>query len=171
MLIDLYSSWQSVNQIPISTLGYLQNSNLIPKVSSPFRRTRRVPKRISSSGSSSPSLRSPKIRRPSDRYSSGNGSVCNSPNSASTSRSESATELELFLELLPLRMRRKLYRHKEIEQLIEVVMDLGRQSIARFPSGDWIISEEPIKHEDLLHAISKVIEFKRVLVYINDPLA
>ncbi|KAF3434042.1 hypothetical protein FNV43_RR25145 [Rhamnella rubrinervis] len=159
VLIDLHSSWHSVNQIPISTLGYLQNSNLIPKVSSSFRRTCRATKRIASSGSSASSVQSPVIRRPSDRYFSGNGSVCNSPNSASTSRSEAATELELFLELLPSRMRMELYKHQEIGQLIEVVMDLGRQPIARFPSGDWIISEKPIKHEDLLHAISKVGEF------------
>lgn len=72
-------------------------------------------------------------------------------------RSEAATELEMFLELLPPRMRRELYGHEEIEELIEVVMDLGRKPIARFPSGDWIISDDPIKDEDLRHAISKVI--------------
>ncbi|KAH7537119.1 hypothetical protein FEM48_Zijuj03G0058000 [Ziziphus jujuba var. spinosa] len=159
VLIDLHNSWHSIHQIPTSALGYLQNSNFIPTVSSSFRRTSRAAKRISSSNSSAPSVRSPEIRRPSDRYFSGNGSVSNSPSLASTSRSEVATELELFLELLPLRMRRELYRHQEIGQLIEVVMDLGRQPIARFPSGDWIISEKPIKHEDLLHAISKVGEF------------
>lgn len=170
VLIDLHSSWHSINQIPISTLGFLQNSNFVPTVFSPFRRTRRATKGISSSKSSAPSVRSPEIRRPSDRYFSGNGSVSNSPSLASTSPSEVATELELFLELLPLRMRRELYRHQEIEQLIEVVMDLGRQPIARFPSGDWVISEKPIKHEDLLHAISKVIQVKRVIFYFNDLL-
>lgn len=168
VLIDLHSSWHSVNQIPISTLGYLQNSNLIPKVSSSFRPTRRATKRFASSGSSASLVQSPEIRRPSDRHFSGNGSVCNSPNSTSISRSEAATELELFLELLPLRMRRELYKHPDIGQLIEVVMDLGRQPIARFPSGDWIISEKPIKREDLLHAISKVIQLKHVVVYFSD---
>lgn len=38
-------------------------------------------------------------------------------------------------------------------------MDLGRKPLARFPSGDWVISEQPIVHEDLRHAISKVGEF------------
>lgn len=69
----------------------------------------------------------------------------------------------MFLELLPSRMRRGLYGHDEIEQLIEVVMDLGRKPIARFPSGDWVISENPIKQEDLRHAISKVIKANRVV--------
>lgn len=38
-------------------------------------------------------------------------------------------------------------------------MDLGRKPIARFPFGDWEISQQPIRHDDLRHAISKVGEF------------
>lgn len=83
--------------------------------------------------------------------------MSNSPISPSTSRSVADSELEAFLELVPLRMRRELYRHEEIGQLIEVVMDLGRKPLARFPSGDWVISEEPITLEDLKHATSKVL--------------
>ncbi|XP_042457916.1 protein SEEDLING PLASTID DEVELOPMENT 1-like [Zingiber officinale] len=64
--------------------------------------------------------------------------------------------LELFLELVSPRMRRDLERHEEIRELIEVVMDLGRKPIARFPSGDWIMSEHPVGVEDLRQAISKV---------------
>lgn len=68
-------------------------------------------------------------------------------------------ELDLFLELVPLNMRNKLFHHEEIENLIEVVLDLGRKPLARFPSGDWVISEQLVKLEDLKHAISKVGEF------------
>lgn len=63
----------------------------------------------------------------------------------------------MLLELLPMRMKSELYGHEEIGELIEVVMDLGRSPIARFPSGDWVISEKPVNHEDLRHAVSKVI--------------
>ncbi|KAK3019160.1 hypothetical protein RJ639_003247 [Escallonia herrerae] len=38
-------------------------------------------------------------------------------------------------------------------------MDLGRQPLARYPSGDWVISEQLVQLEDLRHAISKVGEF------------
>lgn len=82
------------------------------------------------------------------------------------------SELDLFLELVPLRMRNELFGHQEIGDLIEVVMDLGRQPLARFPSGDWVISEEPVKPEDLRHAISKVISsvsfetFRRRLIIL-----
>ncbi|KGN62357.2 hypothetical protein Csa_021691 [Cucumis sativus] len=158
LLIDLHSSWHSANQIPISTLAYLQNSHSVSKFPSSFRRTRPVRKGVISSESSAPSFRSPEIRRPSsDRLFSGNGLLTNLSNSnssldldsASTSSQSKATaELEMFIELLPSRMRKELRSHTEFRELIEVV------SI-----GDWPISEEPVKHEDLSHAIAKVGDF------------
>ncbi|RYQ93531.1 hypothetical protein Ahy_B09g099807 isoform A [Arachis hypogaea] len=162
VVIDLHCSWHSTSHhLPTSALAYLNiSSNLISTVSSSFRRTRRSGSAIRSASSSSSSwIPSPEIRRPSDRFSSGNGYPFSSQNVPSTSRPEASTELEMFLELLPLKMRRELYRHQEIGTLIEVVMDLGRKPLARFPSGDWVISEQPIKLEDLRHAISKVGEF------------
>jgi hypothetical protein len=39
---------------------------------------------------------------------------------------------------------------------VEVVMDLGRRPIARFPSGDWVISDQPVTADDLRQAVSKV---------------
>lgn len=153
VLIDLHSSWHSANQIPISTFAFLQNTGFISSVSSSFRRTHG----IACAKSSIPLIRSPGIRRPVERFSPGNGSTSNSPNSPSTSRSEAVSELDMFLELVPLRMRKELFGHAEIGDLIEVVMDLGRKPLARFPSGDWLISEQIVKLEDLQHAISKVI--------------
>ncbi|KAK9070262.1 hypothetical protein SSX86_010662 [Deinandra increscens subsp. villosa] len=157
VLVDLNTSWQSVNQIPPSTFSYLQCSKIPNSFSEAFRRTRRG--RISSTGSSptGPSIRSPGVRRPRDRSSFGNGLL--SPSSNSTSTSQSGSELEVFLELVPLRMRNRLFEHSEFGNMIEVVMDLGRQPIARFPSGDWVISDELVKLEDLNHAVSKIGEF------------
>ncbi|GMY09292.1 protein SEEDLING PLASTID DEVELOPMENT 1-like [Fagus crenata] len=156
VLIDLHTSWHSANQIPTSTLTYLKNSsNFISAISSSFRRTRGARCGIASSSKSA----APEIRRPSDRFFPGNGSSSSSsPNSTSTSTSRSS-ELKLFLELLPPRMGRELHQHEDIGELVEVVMDLGRKPLARFPSGDWVISEHPVKHEDLRHAISKVGDF------------
>ncbi|KAJ0046687.1 hypothetical protein Pint_05972 [Pistacia integerrima] len=155
VLIDINSSWHAANRmIPISTMSYLNTS-----ISSSFRRTRRGRKTIVSQNSPPPSIQSPSFRRPSDRVASRNGLVADSQNSASTSRSVGDNELELFIELLPLKMRRGLCMHKHLGELIEVVMDLGRKPLARFPSGDWVISEQVVKHEDLMHAISKVGDF------------
>jgi hypothetical protein len=65
-------------------------------------------------------------------------------------------ELDAFLEVVPARMRRGLARHPEVRELVEVVMDLGRRPIARFPSGDWVISDQPVTADDLRQAVSKV---------------
>ncbi|XP_074589961.1 protein SEEDLING PLASTID DEVELOPMENT 1-like [Curcuma longa] len=104
----------------------------------------------------------PSVRRPAaDRCSlwSDRGSASMRPRpdeGASPSAPAVRDGLELFLELVSPRMRRDLARHEEVQQLIEVVMDLGRKPIARFPSGDWIMSEHPVGVEDLRQAISKV---------------
>ncbi|KAI3963592.1 hypothetical protein MKW92_000169 [Papaver armeniacum] len=49
--------------------------------------------------------------------------------------------------------------HPELNQMIEVVMDLGRKPLARFPSGDFILSDYPITFQDLQVAISQVGDF------------
>lgn len=160
LLIDLHNSWHSATQIPSATLAYLNAVSKFSTFSAANRRTGGRHTKISSSNSSVEPIRSPEIRRPRDNWPApGNGLVSVSSNSVSTSGSESVPELNLFLELVPLRMRNELYGHQEIGDLIEIVMDLGRVPLARFPSGDWVISEQPVKLEDLEHAISKVGDF------------
>lgn len=159
LLIDLHNSWHSATQIPSTTLAYFNAVSKFSTFSATNRRTGGRHGRISSSNLPVESIRSPEIRRPRDNWSApGNGLVSVSSSSVSTSGSESVPELNLFLELVPLRMRNELYGHQEIGDLIEIVMDLGRVPLARFPSGDWVISEQPVKLEDLEHAISKVSE-------------
>ncbi|KAH6763543.1 P-loop containing nucleoside triphosphate hydrolases superfamily protein [Perilla frutescens var. hirtella] len=161
VLIDLHTSWCSAQQIPNSTFGYLRKCSAeAPSLSAAFRRTRGRPGRISSAGAPAPEVRSPEIRRPTV----GNGLLSVSSNTASTSSAgcrgdEVVSDMDLFLEIVPSRMRHELFRHEKIGELIEVVMDLGRKPLARFPGGDWVISEQLVKPEDLLHAISKVGEF------------
>ena len=41
-------------------------------------------------------------------------------------------------------------------QLVEIVMDLGRPPLARFPAGDLRLADDVISSADLDHAISKV---------------
>ncbi|XP_027061641.1 protein SEEDLING PLASTID DEVELOPMENT 1-like [Coffea arabica] len=68
-------------------------------------------------------------------------------------------ELGRLLALLPEEMRRRISEHQELHHLIEVVMDLGRKPLARFPSGDFILWDHPITMEDLDYAISQVGDF------------
>ncbi|XP_010539164.1 PREDICTED: uncharacterized protein ycf45 [Tarenaya hassleriana] len=68
-------------------------------------------------------------------------------------------ELRRLLSLVPEKMRRKLEDHLEISELIEVVLDLGRNPLARFPSGDFVISDDAVRVQDLQFAVSQVGEF------------
>uniref|UniRef100_A0ACD6A565 Uncharacterized protein n=1 Tax=Avena sativa TaxID=4498 RepID=A0ACD6A565_AVESA len=68
-------------------------------------------------------------------------------------------ELGKLLELLPVELRQRVEDHPELPALVEVVMDLGRPPLARFPSGDFLLSEHPISFDDLQHATAKVGDF------------
>ncbi|KAF0901503.1 hypothetical protein E2562_003488 [Oryza meyeriana var. granulata] len=71
----------------------------------------------------------------------------------------SEEELRRLLELLPGELRRRVEGHPELPALVEVVMDLGRPPLARFPSGDFLLSHSPISFDDLRHATSQVGDF------------
>ena len=67
--------------------------------------------------------------------------------------------LEQLLEILPLRIADLLRKQETLEELIEVVLDLGRIPEARFP-GRWIyLGEDPVRQEDLEHAVARVGSF------------
>nr|XP_027186259.1 uncharacterized protein ycf45 isoform X3 [Cicer arietinum] len=78
---------------------------------------------------------------------------------SSFSEDEPDVELGRLLALLPEEMRRRVSEHPELRLLIEVVMDLGRKPLARFPSGDFVISEYPITVQDIEHATAQVGDF------------
>ncbi|XP_057457316.1 protein SEEDLING PLASTID DEVELOPMENT 1 [Lotus japonicus] len=78
---------------------------------------------------------------------------------AGYSEDEPDVELGRLLGLLPEEMRRRVSEHPEVQLLIEVVMDLGRKPLARFPSGDFVISDYPITVQDIEHATAQVGDF------------
>jgi stage III sporulation protein SpoIIIAA len=53
-------------------------------------------------------------------------------------------------------VRAALESHARLYELLEVVMDLGRPPLARFPTGDVRLSEDPVSNEDLDQAVAKV---------------
>ncbi|RCV09879.1 hypothetical protein SEVIR_2G068400v4 [Setaria viridis] len=106
----------------------------------------------------------PPVRRPSgDRMRAPLRGAAPAPAVQAPGASEMAAgprgELEAFLEVVPARMRSGLAQHPEVRELVEVVMDLGRRPIARFPAGDWVISDQPVTADDLRQAVSKVGDF------------
>lgn len=72
---------------------------------------------------------------------------------------EISDELWKLLVLVPEHIGQKLVAHPEINDLVEIVLDLGRRPLARFPSGDWYVSESKVTAQDLQHAISMTGEF------------
>ena len=69
------------------------------------------------------------------------------------------SELELLLNVLPQRIGVALRSRENIADLLEVVMDLGRNPEARFLTEDIILSEDFITTEDLAELVSKIGEF------------
>ncbi len=68
-------------------------------------------------------------------------------------------ELTQLLDIFPLPIRQALVRLPNLEALIEVVLDLGRQPEARFP-GDFVyLSEHKVTSEDLAHVSSRLSAF------------
>lgn len=74
-----------------------------------------------------------------------------------------------LLALLPQEMRKRVSEHPELLDLVEVVMDLGRKPLARFPSGDFVLSDCPITLQDLQHATSQTSPvYKAELQAVNN---
>ena len=152
VLIDINTSWQASRRLISATATAFSSDS-----SSSFRRTRGARQRIASS--KSPASPSP-LRKPSDGFTF-DVQLPSADSESSSSRKTppsppTVVELDAFLEILPPATRKELVKHEAIGELIEVVMDLGRKPLARFPSGDWVISEMPVTQQDLKLAVSKV---------------
>ena len=68
-------------------------------------------------------------------------------------------ELELVLEVLPDRVSYALRQREDLGELLEVVLDLGREPEARFVSGDASLSSDGVSDEDLQSVIDRLGEF------------
>lgn len=67
-------------------------------------------------------------------------------------------DVHLLVATLPGELQAAL-RKLPLDQLVEVVMDLGRLPEARFPDKVLRLSEKPITHEDLSHVLALLGEF------------
>jgi stage III sporulation protein SpoIIIAA len=73
--------------------------------------------------------------------------------------SDELEELDRLFGLLPPSVRSSLEDHGEMTEALEIVMDLGRPALARFPSGDVKLSSSVVTREDLAYAVKQVGEF------------
>ena len=68
-------------------------------------------------------------------------------------------ELEQLLSALPPRVTGTLREQENLDDLLEVILDLGRLPEARFSYGDVMLGDEPVSREDLLHVVSGIGDF------------
>jgi stage III sporulation protein SpoIIIAA len=72
---------------------------------------------------------------------------------------EITDDLELLLRVVPPHIRDALHRQADLKNLIEIVMDLGRQPEGRFPSRAINLSESTITREDIDYVTHRVGSF------------
>ncbi|RME57331.1 MAG: AAA family ATPase, partial [Caldilineae bacterium] len=68
-------------------------------------------------------------------------------------------DLDLLLDVLPIRIQTALREIGRPAELIEVVMDLGRLPEARFIDDERYLSNEEITREDIQHVIDRIGDF------------
>ncbi len=83
----------------------------------------------------------------------------NSQNSPQPEPTEITDDLPKLLEILPAYIRTVLTDHPNRDQLIEIILDLGRQPEARFSDSVEYLSETPVSKADLQHCIDRVGHF------------
>lgn len=72
---------------------------------------------------------------------------------------EVTDDLSQLLEILPDYIREPLTHHRRRDQLIEVIMDLGRRPEARFSDSVEYLSENPVSKDDLKCCVDRVGHF------------
>jgi stage III sporulation protein SpoIIIAA len=68
-------------------------------------------------------------------------------------------DLELLLAVMPPPLRHAIAGRGRLDELLEIVLDLGRPAEARFPGRVEDLSEEPVTRQDLHHVVERVGRF------------
>jgi stage III sporulation protein SpoIIIAA len=68
-------------------------------------------------------------------------------------------DAHLLMAVLPPHIREPLVHHSQVEQLLEIILDLGREPEARFPGTFDILTETPVTSDDLDYVVSRIGAF------------
>jgi stage III sporulation protein SpoIIIAA len=68
-------------------------------------------------------------------------------------------DLEALVDILPPQIRQPLHRQKDISELLEVVLDLGRPPEARFPHREMVLNPKEVDEDDIDYVASRVSSF------------
>ena len=72
---------------------------------------------------------------------------------------EITDDLELLLEIVPTAIREGLEHKSDLDDLIEVIMGLGRCPEARFPGRSIFLGDDALRRADLDHVVDRVGSF------------
>lgn len=70
-----------------------------------------------------------------------------------------SNDIDALLAVLPPRIRERAYAIDDYDQLIEVILDLGRQSEARLPDREVVLSDREVTPEDIEYVVSRIGKF------------
>jgi len=68
-------------------------------------------------------------------------------------------DLDALLDILPPRIRQPLCQQKDISELLEVVLDLGRPPEARFPQREVVLNPKEVNQPDIDYVASHISSF------------
>ena len=68
-------------------------------------------------------------------------------------------DLDALLDIFPAHIRETLYKQKDVSQLLEIVMDLGRPPESRFPNREVVLSSREVSQQDIDYVVSRVGSF------------
>ncbi len=68
-------------------------------------------------------------------------------------------DLHALLDVLPPHIRQAVVKANDSDNLLEIVLDLGRLPLARFVQGEVILDQNEITREDIDHVVNKIGEF------------
>ena len=68
-------------------------------------------------------------------------------------------EIELLAQALPPHLYQALHERTDPAELLEVVLDLGREPEARVPGREILLSNQPVTDSDLEYVASRVGQF------------
>ncbi|MEJ2082868.1 MAG: single-stranded DNA-binding protein, partial [Acidobacteriota bacterium] len=75
------------------------------------------------------------------------------------SRGEITDDLSALLDILPPHVRKIVEEETDLENLVEVILDLGRPPEARYPKRAVYLDEFEVTREDIEHVVSRVGAF------------
>ncbi len=70
-----------------------------------------------------------------------------------------ADDIQALINVLPAKITEEINKYGNLDKLIEVVMDVGRMPLARYTTGDLLLSEDEITYEEIDGVVEKIGTF------------